>query len=118
MGLGIGRRRFSGHRYGDAASDCEESILENLSDGRLLRSGHALLRGELHDSASQPAAEISRQYFLRDLRSRAHGLPADGWAKEDEGRSGKLHGEGGCAVTFTSSIDSFSCPRAARSQAG
>src|SRR5271170_2735937 len=99
MGLGIGQRRLSRHGFRHAASHCEESVPEDSGDGRLLRPGHALFRGELRDSAPRPAPEVSRQYFVRDLRGRAHGLSTDGRLEENEGRSGKLHGEGGRTVT-------------------
>ncbi len=58
---------ISRHGFGDAAGDREESVSEDSGDGRLLRSGHAVLCGELHRRSSQPAAEISRQHFVCDL---------------------------------------------------
>src|SRR5580658_553133 len=104
MGLGIGQRRLSRHGFRDAASYCEESVPEDSGDGRLLRPRHALFRGELCDSASRPAREVSRQYFIHNLRRGAHGLLADGRAEEDEGRSGEFYGEGWGTVKIESNV--------------
>ena len=98
VGLGIGGRGISRHGFGDAAGDREKSVSEDSGDGRLLRSGDAVLRRQLHGRPSQSAAEVSRQHFVRDVRCGTHGLSADGRTEEDEGRSGGIHGKGRSAV--------------------
>src|SRR5579862_3785416 len=94
MGLGIGGSGFS--RHGDRATggDGEESLHESAGDGGLLRSGHSLLRRQLHHGSFGSGREVSAEHFVRGLRIRAHGVFADRKSQEDEKRSGELHGQG------------------------
>ena len=65
VGLGIGNWGISRHGVGDAAGDCKESVSEDSGDGRLLRSGDAVFRGQLYGRPSRTC----RQSIATTFRS-------------------------------------------------
>ena len=90
--LGIGHRRFSGHGHSAAAGHRKKSLPEGSGDGRLLRSGHSVLRRRLHRRSPESGSAVPQEHFVRHLRGRAHGLLADRRLEKVEERRGGIHG--------------------------
>ncbi len=98
----------AGQGFPDTASALRQAIVKNPYLKILVMEGYYDLATPYYAANYtvdhlESAAEVSRQYFVRDLRGRAHGLSADGGPEEDEGRSGKFHGKGGSTVATLSS---------------
>src|SRR5262249_8923153 len=77
-------RRISGHRYGTASGDREESVPTRVSNGRLLRSGYAVRCRRLHHGSSRPHAAVPQEHLVHAVRVGTHGVSRFAVACEDE----------------------------------
>ena len=101
--------------FPDTASAMRQAIVKNPYLKVLVMEGYYDLATPYYaanytvDHLNLPR-EIPGEYFVCDLRFRAHGVSADGRAEEDEGGSGGVHDEVD-AVSYGSDRDSLrGCP--------